>query len=316
MATLASQADLSQFHDSTYATFTNEPWLNHPNWQSMKIADHVNSAALTFLNLISTKTPTHLIQSSHFDNSSSSSISKARRLIYKEFVVTGWREERMSTKRRYQASLPNRLLKTWGLEGPAATNLQKHGKVIHNFIPSHYRTNQTQIIFNALPTDSKLSSAKMTVPIRGPANLPFPCYLCGIGADNTHHIFTACLPVQLAKAKCLKLLHINPINPLHLPPSSITTLDSTLTYPVKNGSIKLTNFTIVYNWSIWTYIKRYYHHLTDNNYDTNSVASKLSSFAISNWNLNAPSKMRYTPPPPLMARWLSAAQPDPLAPPD
>jgi retron-type reverse transcriptase len=316
MATLASQADLNQFHDVGYATFTNEPWLNHKNWQSMKIIDHINSAALTFLNNISTKSPTHLIQSSHFDNTSSSSITKARRLIYKEFVVNGWREERMSIHRKYQASLPNRLRKTWSLDGPAATNLHNHGKTIQSFIPSHYRTTQTQITFNALPTDTKMHSAKMDVPIRGPVNHPFPCYLCGIGVDNTLHIFSSCHPVQLAKTKCLSLLHIKPINPRLLPPSSIPSLDSTLTYPVTSGSKKLTNFTIVFNWSTWTYLKRYYHHLTNNDYDTDSVVSNLTSFAISNWNRNAPRKMRYNPPSPLMARWLASAQPEPLAPPD
>ena len=194
--------------------------------------------------------------------------------------------EGMSTKSKFPASLPNRLLKTWQLPHPAAININKHGKNIKRYIPAHFRTIQTQITFNSLPTDTRRKSAKMTVPTRGPVTNPHPCYLCGIGPDTTKHIFTNCIPVQRAKSKCLNLLQLRSFSTSTstLQDPTKKALSATLSYPPKRGSTKLTNFTIVFNWSTWTYLRRYYHHLDLPDDDTNSVTQKLFSFTMSIWN--------------------------------
>jgi hypothetical protein len=91
-----------------------------------------------------------------------------------------------------------------------------------------------RLVSRALPTDERLKEAKIITS-------PKPCYLCGIGLDDTKHIFFECSVTQAALEKvCLATrtnIHFTPAHLLLITPSRPLLLSSIV--------------TITFLWSVW-----------------------------------------------------------------
>ena len=178
-------------------------------------------------------------------------------------------------------------------------NFMQHGKNIIHTIPAHFISTHRSLVFNALPTDMRCHKP-LNIPPRGPPNNPYPCYICGKGPDNAHHIFGHCPGVVSAREHFSKQIGITL---KHNPHYYGLAFNGKVLHDDALINKKTTNATIIFNYSTWI-TRTHYYTTIQNEENTKDISKRIADTAIDHWNSITPNDWHTTlnnkPPAPLL----------------
>lgn len=283
VARLASQHDLELYHGLEKA----EPeearsYLLKHNFESMLIADHIDAAALEYLNAWCPRLhdKIQVILPADVDGDPNGLESPRRKKIYWHLVDSGYQAERQTDAK---GSLPRKLSR-WQPTGNPTSALQAQWRHISPSVPSHFITNHFLMLHNATPTERRRAGARMKIITRAGAN---PCFLCAAPSpadrhiDSLEHLLGHC-PVA---SRARNLFHVS----LSLSPPANDVPTSLLLTPFLDK--KTTNATISFNFSLISH-KRIYFASLSSPPPMEVAARRIARIAITHWGNFAPSKWR------------------------
>jgi ribonuclease HI len=295
LAALASQFDFTSVSTCPFITIPGKHYLNSNDprcpveidkreWNTLLIDDHIASAALDIMNTIAPRDTDNNVDMKHYDVRKYKHKQKTlRRKLYK-LALLGWQDEQID-------DITEKLIKRGMTEGNIDANDHAHTYALLDncqhllpSLPANIHNHHRLIIFNSLATDCRRDKPAGTLPHRGPADNPHPCYFCGKGPDHLIHIHTECRIIRAARniysrAIGLDLGHERADYGLTRPTPT--------PHPPEHVTQRTANATLIFNWAIWSCRRTHFTQI--DHYEHITIASThISTFAITHWNRHAP----------------------------
>jgi ribonuclease HI len=295
LAALASQFDFSSVSPSPFITIPNKHYLNNHDprcphtidkreWNTLLIDDHITSAALDMMNTIAPRDTDNNVDLKHYDVSKYKHKQKTLRKRLYKLALLAWQDEQID-------DITEKLIRRQMCEGNTDTQDHTHTYTLLDncqlFLPSlpaDIHNHQRLIIFNSLATDCRRDKPIGTLPRRGPAENPHPCYFCGEGRDHLTHIHTDCRIVRAARDIFSRAIGLNLgheradyglTRPIPTPP------------PPDHVTQRTANATLLFNWTIWSCRRSHFTQIDHYEHIT-TASTHISTFAITHWNRIAP----------------------------
>ena len=294
VAALACQFDYTSLvwdADRKLAVLPGKLYLNDtgPEWNGLLVEDHIATAALEMVNTF-VPYKNGRFDISPFDVSRYKHPKQRLRRVCYNLAMTEYEDDiddDLTTKL-------TRMNMTTGNHDhyTPSQNFTLHGLNISNGVPPHVRDFQRLLIFNALATDHRRSSANMHVPARANTPNPYPCFICRIGNDKCDHIFGACAPVLRARDIFGTRIGLRlKSDPKHFGLACKATgprPDADAIPPTPHHSLaRRTNATIIFNHAVW-HTRRTFCITSRSNQSHARVATKIANIATMHWNTYTP----------------------------
>jgi ribonuclease HI len=261
--------------------------ITNPDWGNMLIEEHEAYCAWVFLYDHGPRDLHKLLKTAHLTGS----IATTRRDIYRQLIQGGYWQQREVDKKSFPTSLPNKLRRFFPSIGPAvmAKKVQHLKDNLHHAgstpKPGQWNT-WLRCITNALPTDCRLASANIFPTNRSPGR-QLKCFLCGDDVDDLRHVFSDCVPVQMALISAAEKVKLT------LPATATLTDLVTLTVPLAQPTDAIfAIFIITFVWAVWSDRQRFFSTLPQP-LSEDQTARRLEEYTLS--HLPKPRAKRMTP---------------------
>ena len=238
-ALLIARLDPHKHHGNKWCLIDGMLHVHYAKWNSLIINEHKAHMLMHYLHNYGENDDEGLIDTDLL----SEDLAKRRKLIYSNLVAKEYQTSRL-TLTNNTSSIPYKLNKL-NIPNPetVASQIIEHSTAITSKLPAHIWHYQIRLTYNALPFDIRIQKIFNFKPSTTNPNLPFPCHLCGEGADSLAHVYGDCRVA--VKIKTNLKLTAPPIR------SPIEELQHWLLgfkrNPRNDDNIK----TIVAGWAIW-----------------------------------------------------------------